>query len=126
MIEVMLAMAILAVIAMVTYPLVNTMNRIRKSTVTYYQDETGVYQIQLLLAVNKIDEVSGDCISFHTRESECVLHIVNGKLISQPGTVDYIHGIDEVHFWQEGEIIYMEYERNAVSFIWPIGYRFEE
>ena len=89
---------------------------------TYYQDEIGVYQLQLELAVNDIIEVRDDTIVYAKQGEEFELHIINGKLISQAGTLDFIHGIDQVWFSVENDVVYMSYERDEKRFEWPVGY----
>ena len=89
---------------------------------TYYQDEIGVYQLQLELAVNDIVEVRDDTIVYEKLGEEFELHIINGKLISQAGTLDFIHDIEQVWFSLENDVVYMTYERDEKRFEWPIGY----
>ena len=121
-IELMLTMGILALISNIMLPAINNLYQLRQSVRTYYQDEIGVYQLQIALACGDIDKVKRDSISYHTSESDCIIHIVNNKLISQPGTVDYIHGIDEVRFEVFDNVIYMYYERDGNELSWPIAY----
>ena len=120
--EVLLALMILGVLTQLAAPLMQGLLKLQRSPVNYYQDEIGVYQLQLELAVNDIMEVKPDCIVYRSPENVCTLHIVNGKLISQPGTYDFIHGIKHVEFEVDDEVIYMYYTRNGHEFRWPLGY----
>ena len=89
---------------------------------TYYQDEIGIYQLQIELAVNDIVEVRDDSIVYQKQGEEFELHIVNDKLISQAGTLDFIHGIEQVWFEVNGDIVYITYERDEQRFEWPLAY----
>ena len=118
----MLALFILSLITILTAPVINSLRGLLKETKVYYQDEIGVYQLQIELAVNDILSVDSDQIIYRKQGEEFRLHIVNGKLISQPGTVDFIHGINEIEFDLDDDIVYMTYEKEGMRFEWPIAY----
>ena len=117
-----LALFILSLITLLTAPLVSGMRNLLKEQKAYYQDEIGVYQLQVELAVNDIMAVDSDQIVYRKQGEDFHLHIVNGKLISQPGTVDFIHGIDEVEFSEADDIIYLKYRKDGIEFDWPFAY----
>ena len=121
--EAVIALAILAFICTMLTPSVALMKKASLSNGTYYQDEIGIYQLQLELAVNDIVSVGTDSITYDKEGDRFTLHIVNNKLISQPGTLDFIHGIDRVRFYQQEDIIYIEYNRKERKFCWPLAYR---
>lgn len=121
-----LSLLITMIIVNAMFPLLINIREMMKRDRYFYQDEMGVYQLQIKLALNEITDIASDCIYYSTIESECRVHIVNGKLISQPGTVDYIHGIDEVVFTVEEGIIYMSYNRGSREYRWPIGVFYEK
>lgn len=118
----MLTMGLLAMISTVMMPAITSLAQLRKSVMSYYQDEIGVYQLQIALATGDIDKVNRNSISYHTSNNDCVLHVVNGKLISQPGTIDFIHGIEEADFEVWDDVVYLNYERGEKKFSWPLAY----
>ena len=115
-------MFVLSLITLLTAPILNGLKGLLREEKVYYQDEIGVYQLQVELAVNDILSVEDDLIIYRKQGDEFRLHIVNGKLISQPGTVDFIHGINEVEFDLSDDIVYMTYEKEGMRFEWPIAY----
>lgn len=122
LIEVLLALAAAALIAVISLPAVSALKQLSVPRDTYYQDETGIYQLQIELAVNDLEEVGDDFLRYRTLDNECTLHVVNGKLISQPGTLDFIHGIDWARFESSGGIVYLRYPRGDQEFVWPVAY----
>ncbi len=95
-----------------------------KSDTYIYQDEIGIYQLQLQLARNEITEINPEEIYYLTAENECRIAVVNDNLISQPGYLCYLLDIDEVYFYQSFGIIYIEYYREGEYHVYPIGYEF--
>ncbi len=117
-----LALGILSIITLLSSPLVRGIRNLLRDDRVYYQDEIGIYQLQLELAVNDIVSVEDDLLVYRKQGEDFYLHIVNGKLISQPGTVDFVHGIDEVEFAEADDIIYLRYRKDVIDFDWPIAY----
>ena len=117
----MLALLAVMVMANMTVPAIKSLIMLRSTLKVNYQDEIGIYQLQLTLAVNDIQSVSHDRIRYRTSENDCVIHIVNDKLISQPGTVDFIHGIDSCYFEIVDNIVYLCFTRDRKE-CWPIAY----
>ena len=122
LIEATYGLFVLSIIAVLLTPLCHSLNQLARQKEKYYQDEVSVYQLQIELAVNDIKSVAPTYIRYRTVSNDCILHIVNEKLISQPGTLDFIHGISKVKFYLEENIIYVSYKRNNQQFNWPIGY----
>ena len=112
---------VLSFIVQAMTPVVRLMALLMASE-TYYQDELGIYHLQLELAVNDLIEVETDFLTYEKEGVEFEIHIVNGKLISQAGTLDFIHGIDDVWFEIYDDIVYLTYERGDVLFEWPLAY----
>lgn len=125
LIEVLLSLSILAVISLCLTPVSRNLLSLRGSKQINYQDETGVYQLQIMLARNTITSVSDSQLTYQTANNDCTLHIVNHKLLSQPGSLDFIHDIDAVMFSVEENIVFMEYERGKTHFKWPIALYYE-
>ena len=117
----MVALMAVVIMANMTVPAIKSLIELRKALKVNYQDEIGIYQLQLTLAVNDIKSVSRNQIRYRTSENDCVLHIVNNKLISQPGTVDFIHDIDDCCFEVVDNIVYLSYTRERKE-CWPIAY----
>ena len=119
--ELLISLLIMTVISTMMTPVIKLLVSLAPEK-TYYQDEIGVYQLQLELAVNDIIEVRDDTIVYAKLGEEFELHIINGKLISQAGTLDFIHDIDQVWFMVDKDVIFMTYERDDKRFEWPLGY----
>lgn len=85
------------------------------------QDEIGIYQLQITLAKNEIVSVENDEIVYKTYNNECLISLVNNRLISKPGTLIYLINIDEVSFEQEEEVIYLIYVRDEKEYRYPIA-----
>ena len=92
----------------------------------YYQDEIGLYQLQIELALHDISEVGADCIEYDKEGEMFSISLVNGKLLSQPGSVDFIHDIDEVYFETVDNVIWMTYCRQERENRFPIGFHYEK
>jgi len=118
----MLALSIIFALCRITVPLINTLLKIRKATAVHYQDEIGIYQIQLELALYDVQEVNYDSIVYHKNNDTFIMHVVNDKLLSQPGSEDFIHGISEAVFEVEDMIIYLSFQRDDHWCIYPVGY----
>jgi len=119
--ELLISLMIMISVSTMMVPVIKLLAALKPEK-TYYQDEIGVYQLQLELAVNDIVEVRDDTIVYEKLGEEFELHIINGKLISQAGTLDFIHDIEQVWFSVENDVVYMTYERDEKRFEWPIGY----
>lgn len=103
------------------YKNINKLNEHRKNNYSY-QDEIGIYQLQILLARNTITEINPTEIYYVSSESECCISVVNDNLISQPGYLCYLLNVDDVYFYEHFGIIYIEYYREGEYHDYPIGY----
>ncbi len=120
--ELLLAVSILAVATSITIPSLIALNKIIESQKRLYQDEIGVYQLQILIASNTIVDIYPDSITYQSYKNECEISLVNGNIISQPGWLCYIYNVDDVSFYTSLGIIYMDYERGGKDYSFPIGY----
>lgn len=124
--ELIIALTVLIFLSTLTVPLINTLVRLRKNSEVFYQDEVGIYQLQLELALHDIEEVNYDSIVYHKNDDTFILHIVNDKLLSQPGSEDFIHGISEAVFELEDTVIYLSFSRLGIWHRYPIGYLYAQ
>lgn len=85
------------------------------------QDEIGIYQIQITLAKADITSISDDQICYSTIDNEYTLHLLNNRIISQPGTIIYLIDVDDVCFYESEYIYYIEYKRNEETYVYPIA-----
>ena len=118
----MLALLVIFALCRITVPLLTVLTRLRNASRTYYQDEIGIYQLQLELAMYDVQEVNYDSILYYKNNDVFTLHIVNDKLLSQPGSEDFIHGISEAVFEVEDMIIYLSFQREDCWHRYPIGF----
>ena len=121
----MLALTVLVFLSVIMASVITSLVQIRKSSEVFYQDEIGIYQLQLELALHDIEEVNYDSIVYHKNGDTFILHIVNDKLLSQPGSEDFIHGISEAVFELEDTVVYITFSRQGESHRYPIGYFYE-
>ena len=122
LLETLLALALLAFITALSVPLLGAMSRLKEQVQYNYQDDIGVYQLQIRLATANIDQIDLDEIQFHNPDYDYQLHIVNENLIVQPGTLIFLHDIDSVDFSLEDDIVVMEYCRQEGCWRQPIAY----
>ena len=122
----MLALSVICFLSGITVPILNALSHIKARTETFYQDEMGIYQLQLELALHDVLEVNYDSILYRKNNDTFILHIVNDKLLSQPGSEDFIHGISEAVFEVEDRIIWFSFQRRDQWHRCPIGYYYEE
>ncbi len=122
----MLALSVICFLSGITVPILKTLSSVRTRTRTFYQDEMGIYQLQLELALHDVLEVNYDSILYRKNQDTFILHIVNDKLLSQPGSEDFIHGISEAVFEVEDMIIWFSFQREQQWHRYPIGYFYEE
>lgn len=122
----MLALSVICFLSSLTVPILKTLSALKRRSETFYQDEIGIYQLQLELAVHDVLEVNYDSILYHKNQDTFILHIVNDKLLSQPGSEDFIHGISEAVFEVEDMIIWFSFQREQQWHRYPIGYFYEE
>ena len=122
----MLALSVICFLSGITVPILKTLSSVSTRTSTFYQDEMGIYQLQLELALHDVLEVNYDSILYRKNNDTFILHIVNDKLLSQPGSEDFIHGISEAVFEVEDMIIWFSFQREQQWHRYPIGYFYEE
>lgn len=122
LLEMILSLFLLSVTVMLVTPLYRTLISLKNYDSYLYQDEIGIYQLQIALALSKDIEVDEDHITFHNVNGEFELSLVNRKLIAQPGTLDYIHDISSLSFESRDGVIYLIFYRRESRFEYPIGY----
>ena len=117
------AMMMLSFLVRMCSPLLKTLQQLENYDSYLYQDEIGIYQLQIELATGNITAVEDDCIYYQTIDNDCELSLVNRKLISQPGTLDFIHDISELNFEVDDQgIIILTFWRQGKEHVYPIGY----
>ena len=89
-----------------------------------YQDEIGIYQMQIQLARNNIVSINPSEIVYNTSESECTISLVNNNVISQPGYLCYLIDVDDIYFYKRFFISYIEYTRKGNVYTCPIAYEY--
>ncbi len=114
LLEMLVCLLVVSFLASLCFPMFKTLRQMVRLQKYRYQDEIGVYQLQITLACNNILEVRTDEISYESYEhDDCLISVVNGNLISQPGWVCFLHDIDDATFSCRREIIYLEYLRDG-------------
>jgi len=122
LLEMLVGLLVISFLLTVIYPVFTSLSQLMRHQKYRYQDEIGIYQLQIRLACNQITEVNEDEILYYTSESESEIHLLNGNLISQPGWLCFLYDIDEAYFFVRKGIVYLEYERNGESYEYPIAY----
>lgn len=122
LLEMLVSLLIISFLLSVIYPVFSSLNQLIRRQRFRYQDEIGIYQLQIRLACNQITEVNEDEILYYTSESESEIHLLNNNLISQPGWLCFLYDIDEVFFFVRKGIVYLEYQRDGESYEYPLAY----
>ncbi|MBQ6655041.1 MAG: prepilin-type N-terminal cleavage/methylation domain-containing protein [Erysipelotrichaceae bacterium] len=123
LLEMLVCLLIVGFLASLAFPVFKTLEEMIKLQKYRYQDEIGIYQLQITLACNNILEVDRDEISYQSYEhDDCLISVVNDNLIAQPGWVCFLHDIDDVTFRLKNGIIYLEYAREGEYYEYPIAY----
>ncbi len=120
--EMLLSLMVVSILLNLCIPILNNVKILNEKEQYLYQDEIGIYQLQIRLAINKIEEVNPDEIIYYTTNGESTLSLVNNNLVSQPGWLCYLHDIDYAYFYEGLSIIYLEYERGDEYYSYPIAY----
>jgi len=123
LIEVLIALLILSFFADLICADLKILQKIAVSSQYNIQDEIGIYQLQITLATNKVLEINNDSIIYQGKENECTIEIVNDNLVSTPGWICFLYGIDDVEFKVEKEIVYIEYLKDGEYYEYPIAYK---
>jgi prepilin-type N-terminal cleavage/methylation domain-containing protein len=122
LIELILALFIVSFLAALTVPILKTTSQLMQEDIYIYQDEIGLYQMQIILAANEITSVDSYEITYNTEKNECHISLVNFNVISQPGFICFLKDVDNVYFYQHFGIIYIDYERDGKFYTYPIAY----
>jgi hypothetical protein len=117
-----LALFIVSFLAALTVPILKTTSQLMQEDIYIYQDEIGLYQMQIILAANEITSVDSYEITYNTEKNECHISLVNFNVISQPGFICFLKDVDNVYFYQHFGIIYIDYERDGKFYTDPIAY----
>ncbi|MGN1399592.1 MAG: hypothetical protein ACI4WG_06325 [Erysipelotrichaceae bacterium] len=121
-----MALAALSFLLTLSLPLFNTLIKMEQysQNIYLYQDEIGIYQMQLQLARNNITAVDPQQIVYNSSESECTISLVNNNVISQPGYLCYLIDVDDIYFYKKFFIVYLEYTRKGMTYTCPIAYEY--
>ncbi len=123
LLEMLVGLLVTGFLASLAFPLFKTLEQLISLQKYRYQDEIGIYQLQITLACNNILEVRSDEILYQSYEhDDCCISVVNDNLISQPGWVCFLHDIDDAEFRFSKGIIYLEYLREGEYREYPIAY----
>jgi hypothetical protein len=118
----MLSLLIVSFLFTLTVPILKTTSKLLHQDIYTYQDEIGLYQMQITLATNEIISVDSYEISYQTEKNNCHISLVNFNVISQPGFLCFLKDVDNVYFYQHFGIIYIDYERDGEFYTYPIAY----
>ena len=123
LLEMLVSLLLVGFLASLTFPLFKTLQQMISLQKYRYQDEIGVYQLQITLACNNILKVETDEILYESYEhDDCRISVVNDNLISQPSWNCFLHDVDDVSFRLHDEIIYLEYLREGEYREYPLAY----
>ena len=76
------------------------------------QDDITTAQLRHALNLADDFQVSSGMMTFSLNEQECSLSVINGNLVMKPGTRIYYMNLDDASFQQNGERIFLTYERD--------------
>lgn len=122
-IEMLISLAIISTLLLIATPILKNLIKINELSKLDYQDEVGIYQLQIELAKNQILEINNDEIIYKSIKGERKISLVNNNLISQPGYLCYLRNLDYISFYKSFDIYYLEFERNEQIYTYPIAYQ---
>ncbi|MBR2067324.1 MAG: hypothetical protein IJ875_03580 [Solobacterium sp.] len=77
------------------------------------QDEISLLQLKRILLLSYDIHVEKDYLTFIYEERECILSLINQKLILQPGTYILLIDIDAISFSTNNNMIFISFEREG-------------
>lgn len=123
--EMSIGLLLLSVTVVMISPLYRCLNSLRQFDSYFYQDEIGIYQLQIALALGNDVRIEDGILYYETIDNEMTVSLVNRKIIAQPGTVDYIHDVSDGWFEQKEGIIYVIFKRKQQTYRYPVAYASE-
>ncbi len=120
--EMSIGLLLLSLIVLTISPLYRCLLSLQQYDSYFYQDEIGIYQLQIALALGNDVRIEDDSLLYVTAENEMTVSLVNHKIIAQPGTLDFIHDVSDGWFEQQEGIIYVIYKRKGKTYRAPVGY----
>jgi len=118
----LIALLVLSTLIVVISPMYQTLLQLKQQQNYDYQDQIGIYQLQILLARNNIVDYFSDEIIYQSATNECSVHLTNNRLISTPGFLCYLVDVEEVYFYQSKDILYITYYKNEKDYTYPLAY----
>lgn len=83
-------------------------------------DEISLYQLRRILLIAYDVENSGDSLNFIYHNDDYKLSLINNRLVLQPGYQMFLDKVDDLTFIEEGNAIYIQYEKHNKEFKTPI------
>ena len=86
----------------------------------YINDEISLYQLRRILLISYDLKNNGSSLEFIYHNNDYSLNIINNRLVLQPGYQMFLDNVDYLEFKEEGNAIYIEYEKNNKEYKTPI------
>ena len=83
-------------------------------------DEVSLFQLRRILLVAYDVNNNGYSLDFIYHSNNYSLSLINNRLVLQPGYQMFLDNVDYLEFKEEGNAIYIEYEKNNKEYKTPI------
>lgn len=83
-------------------------------------DEISLFQLRRILLIAYDVNNNGYSLDFIYHNDDYSLSLINNRLVLQPGYQMFLDNVDYLEFIEEGNAIYIEYEKNNKEYKTPI------
>ena len=83
-------------------------------------DEISLFQLRRILLIAYDVNNNGYSLDFIYHNDDYSLSLINNRLVLQPGYQMFLDNVDYLEFKEEGNAIYIEYEKNNKEYKTPI------
>jgi len=110
-IELLLALLVTIIIITPLNILLSNLHHLKYNSLSVMEDNISLQQLRLYLAETTNFSIENNCLIYDKANEEKQLCLVNKKIISQPGTLVFFANIDNISFFIDSNIVYLEYCR---------------
>lgn len=108
----------LTILPLAVYGLTYSVNL--KFTYDEINDEIALLHLRRILLLAYDVNNNGYSLDFIYHNDNYSLSLINGRLVLQPGYQMFLDNIDDLSFYEDGNSIYIRYEKNNKEYTTPI------
>ena len=83
-------------------------------------DEIALLQLRRILLIVYDVKNNGYSLEFIYHNNNYTLSLINNRLVLEPGYQMFLDKVDSIEFYEEGNSIYIKYEKNNYEYTTPI------